>query len=237
MIAIPAVDLREGACAQIVGGSYDREMIRLADPVAVARNWAEIGFGLLHVVDLDAATGRGSNGELVAELIRDSGVRVQVGGGLRDNGAIERLLVDGAERVVVGARAVEDPEWLEQAASLFEGKLVVAADVRDRRLVTRGWQRTLARHISDVIETLNELPLGGVLVTTVHREGQMQGTDLFLMEDVADASAHPVMASGGIATMHDLRSLADIGIAGVVLGTELYTGALDPRRVAEEFPD
>ena len=121
MIAIPAVDLREGACVQLVGGSYDRERIRLTDPVSVARAWAQLGFPRLHVVDLDAATGRGSNAELVRELIRESEADVQVGGGVRDAETIERLLADGADRVVVGTRALEEPEWLEHVASLWPG--------------------------------------------------------------------------------------------------------------------
>lgn len=235
MIAIPAVDLREGACVQLVGGSYEREAVRLEDPIAVARSWAQLGFPMLHVVDLDAATGRGSNRELVAEIVREAGVPVQVGGGVRDADAIERLVDAGAARVVVGTRAVEDPDWLEEMAGEHAGRIVVAADVRERRVVTRGWQRTLARHITDLVDALNELPLGGILVTAVHREGQMRGTDLHLMEDVAEESVHPVLASGGITTLNDLRALEELGIAGAVLGMALYAGELDARTVAEEF--
>jgi phosphoribosylformimino-5-aminoimidazole carboxamide ribotide isomerase len=209
--------------------------VRLADPVEVARGWVRLGFPMLHVVDLDAATGRGSNRDLVAEIVREAGAPVQVGGGVRDAESIERLLDAGAARVVVGTRAVEDPDWLEEMAAEHAGQLVVAADVRERRVVTRGWQRTLARHITDLVDTLNELPIGGILVTAVHREGQMQGTDLHLMEDVAEESAHPVLASGGITTLNDLRTLAELGIAGAVLGMALYAGELDARTVAEEF--
>ena len=107
--------------------------------------------------------------------------------------------------------------------------------MRDRRVVTRGWARTLPRHVSDVVEAMNDLPLAALLVTAVHREGQLAGTDLPLMEDVAEASAHPVIASGGVARLADLRSLADAGISGAVIGMALYTGALDPYRVVDEF--
>ncbi len=237
MIAIPAVDLRDGACVQLVGGSYTHERVRLADPVGVARHWAELGFRLLHVVDLDAATGRGTNAPLVSELIAECGAAVQAGGGVRGGDVIERLLAEGAEHVIVGTRAVEEPAWLEDMASLYPGKLVVAADVRERRVVTRGWARTLPREVLSVIEELNELPLAGVLVTAVHREGQLAGTDLPLMEDVAELSVHPVLASGGITTVPDLRALADRGVAGAIVGMALYTGALDARAVAEEFPE
>jgi len=235
MIAIPAVDLREGACVQLVGGSYANEQVRLDNPLEVARGWARAGFQRMHVVDLDAATGRGDNAAIVRDILAEVPAAIQVGGGVRSGDTIERLLDEGAAWVVLGTRALEEPEWLAGTASSFPGQLIVAADVRERQIVTRGWARTLSRTVLDVIEQLNDLPLGGVLVTAVHREGQLAGTDLFLMEDVADLSVHPVIASGGISTMNDLRELADRGIAAAVIGMALYTGALDARAVAEEF--
>ena len=237
MIAIPAVDLRGGACVQLVGGSYDHERLRFDNPQGVALGWARLGFHRLHVVDLDAALGRGSNEELVADLLRDREASIQVGGGIRSGDAIERMLSLGADRVVAGTRAIEESGWIAEMASLFPGELIVAADVRDRRVVTRGWERTLARNILDVVEELNTLPLAGVMVTAVHREGQLAGTDLFLMEDVAEASDHPLYASGGITTMADLRALEDCGTTGAIIGMALYTGVLDAHLVAEEFTE
>ena len=235
MIAIPAVDLRDGACVQLVGGEYAQERVRLADPVAVARGWAEQGFEQLHVVDLDAATGRGTNASVVRAILDLDLLDVQVGGGVREARDIERLLDDGASRVVVGTRALEETSWLAEMAAEFPGQLVVAADVRERRVVTRGWTRTLPLTILDAVEELHDLALAGFLVTAVHLEGQMQGTDLPLMEDVAELSRVPVYASGGVSTVHDLRALADRGVYGAVIGMALYTGALDARGVAEEF--
>jgi phosphoribosylformimino-5-aminoimidazole carboxamide ribotide isomerase len=235
MIAIPAIDLREGACVQLVGGSYAHEAVRLDNPVEVARGWMRAGFQRMHVVDLDAATGRGDNATIVRDILEDIPASIQVGGGIRSGDAIERLLQEGASWVVLGTRALEEPEWLAGTASTFPGQLIVAADVRERQVVTRGWARTLSRSVLDVIEQLNDIPLGGVLVTAVHREGQLAGTDLFLMEDVTELSAHPVIASGGISTVGDLRELAERGIAAAVIGMALYTGALDARSVAEEF--
>ena len=247
MIAIPAIDLRDGACVQLVGGKYDAERVRLDDPVAVARDWARAGFRQLHVVDLDAATGRGSNAAVIEELLRDATVPIQVGGGVRSAERVEALLEMGAARVVVGTRALEDPDWLADLARDFPGVLVVAADVRGRKVTTRGWARTLRRDIVDTVAELAELPLAAVMVTAVHREGQMQGPDYFLIDDIMDvtrdATMHatvgtsrlPVYASGGIAGMHDLRELAERGVAAAILGMALYTGALDPRLVTEEF--
>ncbi len=229
MIVIPAVDLREGKCVQLVGGDYADERVRLDDPVAVARDWAQKGFPWLHVVDLDAATGRGSNARLVEEILHEVAIPVQVGGGVRSAERIEALLDAGAARVVVGTRAVEDAAWLAEMVREFPGALVVAADVRDRAVVTRGWASALPKHIRVAVEELSEHDLAGLLVTAVHKEGQMGGTDLPLMEEVAAASAVPVFASGGIGGLGDLRALAETGVAGCVVGMALYTGALEPR--------
>ena len=235
MIAIPAVDLRDGACVQLVGGSFAEERVRLENPVDVARSWEHYGFHRLHVVDLDAATGRGSNIAIVRSLLFDSGVPIQVGGGVRSGELVEELLEAGAAQVIVGTRAIEEPEWLAELAARHPGEIIVACDVRERRVTTRGWAHTLPFDILDVVNELNPLPLAGLLVTAVHREGQMQGTDLPLMEDVAESSHFPVYASGGVTTMQDLRALEHRGLAGVVIGMALYTGALDPVVVAGEF--
>lgn len=235
MIAIPAVDLRDGACVQLVGGSFAHEKVRLENPVEVARSWEHYGFHRLHVVDLDAAMGHGSNIAVVRSLLLDSTVPVQVGGGVRSDELVEELLEAGASRVIVGTRALEEPEWLAELAARHPGEIIVACDVRERRVTTRGWAHTLPLDILDVVEELNPLPLGGLLVTAVHREGLLQGTDLPLMEDVAESSNFPVYASGGVTTMQDLRALEHRGLAGVVIGMALYTGALDPVVVAGEF--
>ncbi|MEP6619254.1 MAG: 1-(5-phosphoribosyl)-5-[(5-phosphoribosylamino)methylideneamino]imidazole-4-carboxamide isomerase [bacterium] len=235
MIAIPAVDLRDGACVQLVGGSFIQERIRLENPLEVARSWERYGFQRIHVVDLDAATSRGSNLDVVRSLLSDTAIPVQVGGGVRSSELVEELLDAGASRVIVGTRALEEPEWLAALAGRHPGEIIVACDVRERRVTTRGWTHTMPLDILDVVEELNAHPLGGLLVTAVHREGQMQGTDLPLMEDVAESSNFPVFASGGVTTMQDLRALEYRGLAGVVIGMALYTGVLDPVVVAGEF--
>jgi phosphoribosylformimino-5-aminoimidazole carboxamide ribotide isomerase len=223
---------------QLVGGEYDAERVRLDDPLAVAREWARIGFRRLHVVDLDAATARGSNASVVDEIVRHGGVEfVQVGGGVRDEDAVDRVLGAGANAVVVGTRGIEDPDWLVELAERYPGEIILAADVRERQVVTRGWAHTLPRNVVDLVEELAGLPLAAIMVTAVHREGQMEGTDLPLMEDVVEAATVPVFASGGVGSVHDLRALADRGVAGVIVGMALYTGALDARSVVDEFGD
>jgi phosphoribosylformimino-5-aminoimidazole carboxamide ribotide isomerase len=235
MIAIPAVDLRGGACVQLVGGSYDDERVRLSDPLRVARCWAEFGFRRLHVVDLDAATGTGSNAALIDAIVRGVDAEVQVGGGVRSATRIEQLVAAGASRVVAGTRALADREWIVEQATRFPGSLVVAIDVRDGRVATHGWTSSIDRAIEQCIADLSDLPLAGVLVTAVDVEGRMKGPDVALIERVTAAARLPLIASGGIASLSDLRLLADLGISGAVIGMALYTGRLDPRAVAQEF--
>ncbi len=237
MMAIPAVDLRGGACVQLVGGSPDAERVRLADPIAAARGWERAGFSRLHVVDLDAALGVGSNATVVRDIVAATRATTQVGGGIRNDERIAALLDDGADSVILGTRAMEDRSWLEQMAGQYPGRLLVAVDVRDRRVVVRGWVETLPLDVLDVVQALGILPLAGILVTAVHREGQMGGPDAKLMEDVVRVSALPVHAAGGIGTLDDLRLLADRGVAATVIGMALYTGALDAETVAAEFGD
>jgi phosphoribosylformimino-5-aminoimidazole carboxamide ribotide isomerase len=237
MLAIPAIDLRDGHCVQLVGGDYTKEAVRLDEPLRVAQQWVAAGFSRLHLVDLDAATGRGSNRDLLREIITRSGVPAQVGGGVRSEDAVSALLDDGADRVVVGTRGVEDLDWLAEQAERFPHRLVLAADVSGRKVVTRGWAKESTIDVLDLIRDLEHLPLAGVLVTAVHKEGKLQGTDLLLMADVVEAAPWPVIASGGVSSMLDLQALEDRGVAAAVLGMALYTNALDARIVAEEFSE
>ena len=237
MIAIPALDLRAGAAVRLAGGEYSREQLRIGDPLGVARMWERVGFRQLHIVDLDAAFGVGANEQVIGDVLASTRMDVQVGGGIRTEDHIERLLEQGARRVVVGTQALEDAEWLDDVAARFPHELIVAADVRDRRLVTRGWLRTLPADIIETVHELNGLPLAGVLVTAVHRQGLQGGTDLALMEDVAGAASIPVYAAGGIASLDDLRALSDRGVSAAIVGLALYTGAIDPRAAAGEFEE
>ena len=237
MIAIPALDLRGGACVQLAAGSYDQELIRIPDPVGVAIAWRQYGFRHLHLVDLDAVAGRGNNAPEVQAVLAATDAEVQLGGGIRTREMIQRSLDDGAQRVIIGTRALEDLDWLAEVSSLFPGSVIVAADVRDRKILSHGWTRTQPSLVLDLIQELNGLPLAGVLVTAVHREEAMRGTDLPLMEDVAEAADFPVFASGGLGSLTHLRALADRGVAAAVVGMALYSGAMDPWVVAEEFAE
>jgi phosphoribosylformimino-5-aminoimidazole carboxamide ribotide isomerase len=227
MIAAPALDLRGGRCVQLVGGRVEEERVSLADPLAVAERWWALGFGTLHVVDLDAALGLGNNARLIEEVVRATPAIVQVGGGLRDEAAVDAALASGAERVVVGTRAVDDAAWLERLAAERPGRVMVAADVRDGFVLRKGWTERTTLTVNELLERVDGLPLGGVLCTDVAREGRMGGIDVASAAGAVGASRHPVWISGGIASPVELEVLAAMGAAGVVLGMALYTGLLD----------
>jgi phosphoribosylformimino-5-aminoimidazole carboxamide ribotide isomerase len=236
VIAYAAIDLKGGRVVQLVGGEPGTEQVSLPDPGAVTRRWMDAGFAALHVVDLDAALGTGSNTDAVSDILRTAGsIPVQVGGGVRDAAAVEALLDAGAARVVVGTRAVEDRAWLDEIASRFPGRVVVAADARGDEVVVRGWTAGSGVHAPEFLRGLAPLPLAAVLVTDVTREGRMLGTDTERFARLIAAAHCPLLASGGVAGPADLAALDAAGAAGVVLGMALYTGALDARDVATRY--
>ena len=245
MQVIPAIDLRDGACVQLVGGAYADERVRIPNPVAVAEKWARQGFGRIHLVDLDAATDRGSNREIVRAILgpgatkwirREKCLRVQCGGGVRDLDTIVELLAAGASEVVLGTRAIEDRAWLEDAVTRYPNRIIVAADTKGRQLVTRGWSTTASQNVADFIDEMGSLPIAAILVTAIEREGRMEGPDLSLMRDLALRSKRPLQASGGVRSVDDIRALAQLGVSAAIIGMALYTGALDPQIIIEEFP-
>jgi phosphoribosylformimino-5-aminoimidazole carboxamide ribotide isomerase len=232
---MPAIDLREGACVQLVGGSYADERVREPEPVRVAERWRDAGFTRLHVVDLDAATGAGSNRDVVGALQDVSGVAMQVGGGLRSEAHIAAVLGRGTAAAVVGTRALEDQEWLERVVERWPFRIVVAVDVRGGTPQLDGWKRESRSGLAETLARLDELPLAALLVTCVDVEGQLGGPDLRTTALVRELTSLPLMASGGIASLDDLRALARLDVWAAVVGMALYTGTLDPRATAEEF--
>jgi phosphoribosylformimino-5-aminoimidazole carboxamide ribonucleotide (ProFAR) isomerase len=254
VIALPAIDLSGGSVVQWVGGSPSRERVRRRDPAATADGFRAAGFAWLHVVDLDAALGRGSHAPVIASLLSSTargagrpprpgaalrpehrGAAVQVGGGVRTAARAGELLALGAARVIAGTRAVADPAWLEALARSHPGRIVVAADVRGTRVVTRGWTADAGVALGAYLGRLAPLPLAGVLVTDGDREGSLGGVDLARFRGLARASAHPLIAAGGIRDLDDVRRLRDAGAAGAVVGMAVYTGGLDPDALAREF--
>lgn len=235
MIVLPSLELRNGACVHPANGSPAGRQPEIGDPITVARTWANTGFRCLHVTDIDAEYGSGSNTRVVEELIRDGALEIQAGGGLHSTDLVERLMDAGASRLIVGARALDEPEWLANLAELFPGSVVVATDVRDRRVTPRSRPRRLPVDVMDLADELSTLPLGGLLVGSAQSDAPRSALDLALLEDLAEQCDYPLMAAGGVADLNDLRALENRGVSAVILGHALYSGAVDPRAVALEF--
>ena len=228
MIAIPALDIG-------VNSSFSRDgRARAASASGAARELLDLGFSYLHL-QTGAGSAPSTSIPQLEDVIRDSHARVQVGR-LTSTSDIEQLLRAGAEAVVVGDRALEEPDWLAHVAELYPGTIGVATDVRDRRVARRGWVRTLPVDILDLVDELNALPLRDLIVSIRPLDAEMRFEELSLLEDVADRSRCPVFASGGITSIHDLRALEHRGLAGAVIEADkLLSGGIDGREVAREF--
>ena len=235
MIVAPAVDLREGRCVQLVGGRPQEERVSLPDPVAQGQRWWEMGFGTLHIVDLDAALSLGDNHSTIQEVVRGTEAIVQAGGGVRSAQQVNDLLELGVHRVIVGTRGIDEPDWLDTLTQAHPGRITVAADIRDGIVVRKGWTESTGIPVLEFMAGLDALPLAGILCTDVSREGQMKGMDLQGATKVINGSRHPVWISGGITTLDELRALDGAGAAGAVLGMAIYTGVIPPEEVAKEF--
>jgi phosphoribosylformimino-5-aminoimidazole carboxamide ribotide isomerase len=235
VIAAPAVDLKGGRCVQLVGGRPEDERVSLPDPVAVALRWRDVGFGTLHIVDLDAALGSGDNLDLVLEIVAATNATTQVGGGIRDDARVARLLEGGVDRIVVGTRALDDPAWLAALAAAHPARVMVALDTRDGRILRKGWREASLLEVATYLPALADLPLAGILNTDVGREGRLQGIDREAAGDVIAASPHAVWASGGVTTSDELAFLEEAGAAGAVLGMAIYTETLSPTEVAARW--
>lgn len=227
-MVIPAVDILDHRVVQLVGGVPGSERITMPDPVETARMWVSRGAESLHVVDLDGAFGREGNREAVRAIIRESGVPVEVGGGVRDEAAVRDLVEAGAERVIVGTRAVNDLEWLGAVSEAFPGKVMLALDTKGGEIAVKAWREAAPISLDEMFARIKEMPLAGVLNTNVDVEGRGGGIDWEAAADFIRRSPHPVVASGGVSSESDALALDRAGAAGAVVGVAVYTGLTEP---------
>jgi phosphoribosylformimino-5-aminoimidazole carboxamide ribotide isomerase len=208
-------------------GDYNRETVFGADPAQMARRWVDDGASFLHLVDLDGAReGRPINGPSVQAIVAASDVPCQLGGGLRCEADILDALSWGVRRVVLGTRALKDPAWFEQVCRRFPGQIVLGLDVRSGRIATDGWLESSARPALELVQSCAGWPLAALVYTDISRDGMLDGPNLEALAEVIRISAIPVIASGGITTLEDIRRLSQLGAAGCIIGRALYEGRL-----------
>ncbi|MGW5670408.1 bifunctional 1-(5-phosphoribosyl)-5-((5-phosphoribosylamino)methylideneamino)imidazole-4-carboxamide isomerase/phosphoribosylanthranilate isomerase PriA [Micromonospora sp. NPDC003776] len=223
---LPAVDVADGQAVRLVQGAAGSETA-YGDPIEAALAWQSDGAEWIHLVDLDAAFGRGSNAHLLAEVVRQLDVKVELSGGIRDDESLEAALGTGAARVNIGTAALEDPQWCDRICGEYGDRVAIGLDVRGRTLAARGWTRE-GGDLYEVLERLDKAGAARYVVTDITKDGTMRGPNLDLLREVCARTDKPVIASGGVSTLDDLRALATlepIGVEGVIAGKALYAAA------------
>ena len=234
LILLPAVDVAHGQAVRLVQGEADSET-SFGDPLAAALDWQSSGAQWIHLVDLDAAFGRGNNRELLAEVVGKMDINVELSGGIRDDESLRAALATGCRRVNLGTAALENPDWTSQVIQEFGDRIAVGLDVRGTTLAARGW----TKEGGDLWETLDRLEADGCtryVVTDVTKDGTLRGPNVDLLREMCAKTNKPVIASGGISSLADLeelRSIVPLGVEGAIVGKALYAGAFTLEQAIE----
>ncbi|MDD5063978.1 MAG: 1-(5-phosphoribosyl)-5-[(5-phosphoribosylamino)methylideneamino]imidazole-4-carboxamide isomerase [Phycisphaerae bacterium] len=227
MYIIPAIDLRDGKCVRLIQGQYRRQITYNDDPVKQAEEFISAGAEWLHIVDLDGAkAGKPVNTDTISAIAALGKLKIEVGGGLRDEVSIKQLLDMGVGRVITGTKAVSDFEWFSEMAEKFSGKIVLGLDARDDKVATDGWTKNASEPLLEFAAKAAKLPIAAIIYTDIAKDGMMEGPNFERTEAVAAAVGVAVIASGGVSTISDIRKLSETGVKAVIIGRALYEGTL-----------
>lgn len=230
MIIIPAIDIKDGRCVRLQQGRDGTESVYSDDPVAVARRWESEGAELIHVVDLDGAfSGAPKNHDRILKIIQSVKIPIQVGGGIRTIKDVDGYLREGVSRIVLGTKVASDRPFLETACRSFPGRISVGLDTQAGKVLVKGWTEATEQSAMDLVNQLDGLGILSIIFTDVQRDGMLKGPNLDAIRDLARSVEIPIIASGGISSLEDIRSLIELessGVAGVIVGKALYTGAV-----------
>lgn len=228
MYIIPAIDLIDGKCVRLIQGQYHRQITYRDDPVEQVKEFAADGASWLHIVDLEGAKlGKPVNTETITSIISTGRLKIEVGGGLREEESIRQLLEMGVERVIIGTKAVSDFEWFSEMANKYSGKIALGLDARGSRLATHGWVEDRPQSVIEFAIEAARLPLAAIIYTDITKDGMMAGPNVERTKALADAVNIPVIASGGVNTIDDVRKLNQLGnVEGAIIGRALYEGTL-----------
>ena len=227
MVIIPAIDLIDGKCVRLIQGQYDRQITYKDDPVEQARQFHADGATWLHIVDLDGAkAGRPVNTKTIAAVAALGLLKVEVGGGIRDEASIRQLLDLGVTRVIIGTKAVSDFEWFSRMARKFRGQIVLGLDARGETVATHGWIEGSMQTLLEFAAQADKLPLAAIIYTDISKDGMLCGPNIERTRALVEAVKTPVVASGGVREAADIHRLKPIGVAAVIVGRSLYEGTL-----------
>ncbi len=235
MIVIPAIDLKEGQCVRLLQGKKDQVTTYSNDPVAIAKRWVSEGATLLHIVDLDGAfSGTQKNIESIKAIRKAVDIEIEVGGGIRDMERIEEILSLGIDRVILGTSAVKNPDLVRKASARYPGRVFVGIDARDGKVAIKGWVETTEVDALEFAQKTEALGAAGIIYTDISRDGMLTGPNIEATERMVKALKIPVIASGGISSIEDIKRLNSIeGLWGAITGKALYTGALNLREAID----
>ncbi len=234
MKILPAVDLIGGQAVRLFRGDYNRKTVFDSDPVGTAMRFADAGAKYIHIVDLDGAkTGETANFEVIRKMIRASSLEAEVGGGIRSFDTADRYLDAGASRIILGTKAVTDPEFLLEAVERYGERLAVGADLKDGKVAVNGWLETSGETGEDFCARMSGIGLKTLICTDISRDGAMNGTNHELYIGLLKVFKNDLIASGGVSSAEEVLTLREEGLAGVILGKALYTGAIDLKKLIE----
>lgn len=241
MLIIPAIDLKDGRCVRLFQGEMDKETVYFENPVEAARHWVDEGATFLHIVDLNGAVeGRPVHTTEIAAICKQSGVKVELGGGLRSLGAVETALNLGVFRVVIGTAAYTNAEFLKTLCQKFPGKIVVGIDARQGKVAVKGWKETTSMDAIELAKRCEQAGASRIIYTDISRDGTRQGVNVDEILKIARSVKVPIIASGGVATLDDIRQLIPLekeGVEGVIVGRALYAKSFsfaEARKLVQE---
>lgn len=228
MKIFPAIDLSEGCAVRLLKGDYAQKTVYSDDPVSVAKGFRKAGGEILHLVDLDGAkAGYAAAAEIVAKIAAESGMFVEIGGGIRNAETVKQYLDAGVGRVILGTAALRDRAFLEEMIRLYGEKIAVGVDIKNGNVAVQGWTEDDGVKYTDFLDYLEKIGVATVICTDVSKDGAMQGTNRELYRELAEKYSFKVVASGGVSTLDDIKALAKMDIYGAIVGRALYNGAID----------
>lgn len=229
MIIIPAIDLKEGNCVRLIQGKKDAQTIYSRDPVATAKKWESSGAQLLHIIDLDGAfSGNQKNFEAIAKIRKSIKIQIQVGGGIREKGNVINLFSIGINRIIIGTKAIEDPEFLTYLCNKYPGRILIGIDAKNSMVAIKGWEEITQVSAINLAKRLEMVGAAGIIYTDISKDGMMTGPNIEAVKEMVESVKIPVIASGGVSSLEDIKNLLRIkGLWGVITGKAIYTGSLD----------
>lgn len=234
MLIYPAIDIRDGKCVRLTQGAFDAEKIYFDNPYEVAKLWEEKGARILHIIDLDGALGGESkNLDAIQKIVETVDIPIQVGGGIRSIKAIERLMDIGVDRIILGTKALEDRDIVIEALRLYGEKVIIGIDAKDGYVAIEGWTKTSQTKALDFAKEMEALGVRTIIYTDIAKDGMLQGPNFKSTKELNDNVDIDIIASGGVASMNDLEILAQIGVAGAIVGKALYEGRIDLAQIKD----